>query len=106
MTGGSRPWLGHLQGWLAMARPPTGAVGHGLATCKGVTDCGQGPLQRGDRLQLRPPARGRLDVARASPQGQQLPTGIATCSVTSARVVGCSAPQGAVANSQLIRGNR
>ncbi|RZS01133.1 hypothetical protein BHM03_00030963 [Ensete ventricosum] len=39
-----------------MARPPIGVAGHDMATYKGVTYCGQGPLQRGS--QLRPgPAR-------------------------------------------------
>ncbi|RWW51654.1 hypothetical protein BHE74_00041978 [Ensete ventricosum] len=66
-TVGSRPWLGHLQGWLATTKPPTGVASHTLATCKEAADCGQGPLQRGDRLWPRPPARGWLDAAKASP---------------------------------------
>ncbi|RWV98184.1 hypothetical protein GW17_00038988, partial [Ensete ventricosum] len=42
----------------AMARPSARVASHGLATCKGATSYGQGPLQRGDRLWPRPPARG------------------------------------------------
>ncbi|RZR99699.1 hypothetical protein BHM03_00029297 [Ensete ventricosum] len=37
----------YMQRWLAMARPPVRAVGHGLVTCKGAAYYGQGPLQRG-----------------------------------------------------------
>ncbi|RRT36794.1 hypothetical protein B296_00045723 [Ensete ventricosum] len=53
---GGRPRPGPLQGWLATAKPPAWAVGHGLATCKGAIDCGQGPVvgattRRGSRLQ-------------------------------------------------------
>ncbi|RZS27585.1 hypothetical protein BHM03_00061083, partial [Ensete ventricosum] len=33
------------RGWLATIRPRARAAGHGLATCKGVVDCSQGPLQ-------------------------------------------------------------
>ncbi|RZS20259.1 hypothetical protein BHM03_00052740 [Ensete ventricosum] len=46
---------------------------------------------KGDRLRPRPLARGRLDAARASPQGQQLPAGIATYSVVPARAANCRA---------------
>ncbi|RWV80555.1 hypothetical protein GW17_00058157 [Ensete ventricosum] len=49
-----------MQRWLAMARPPAGATGHGLATCKGRPTA------------ARPPARGDHPwawPAVASPQG-------------------------------------
>ncbi|RRT59034.1 hypothetical protein B296_00015222 [Ensete ventricosum] len=32
-----------MQRWLAMAKPPVGAVDHGLATCKGRSPAGAGP---------------------------------------------------------------
>ncbi|RWW74320.1 hypothetical protein BHE74_00017740 [Ensete ventricosum] len=75
-----------------MARPFAGVIGHGQAPlygrsamakapCKGVTCCGQDPLQGG-----------QLDVAKASPQGQQPLTGTATCSTTPAKAAGCKAP--------------
>ncbi|RWV80588.1 hypothetical protein GW17_00058115 [Ensete ventricosum] len=43
---GGRPRPGPLQGWLAIARPPTGAASYGLATRKGATGCGQGQPTR------------------------------------------------------------
>ncbi|RRT37317.1 hypothetical protein B296_00033603 [Ensete ventricosum] len=81
-TRGIRPWLGHLQGWLATASPPVGAAGHGLATCKGAA----GSVARGNSY-LQHDARkgGRLQGAR-----NEQP------SVTS--------PQGVVASDQHARG--
>ncbi|RWV83072.1 hypothetical protein GW17_00055370 [Ensete ventricosum] len=63
-----------MQRWMAMAKPPAGAVGHSLATCKGRSAVAR-PLARGDRPQEQQPARGghlRARSAAASPQG---PTG-------------------------------
>ncbi|RWW03122.1 hypothetical protein GW17_00033742 [Ensete ventricosum] len=51
-------------GRLATARPPAGAIGHNLATCKGVVGCGQGPLHRGDWLRPRPPTQGATGYGR------------------------------------------
>ncbi|RRT32325.1 hypothetical protein B296_00054500 [Ensete ventricosum] len=59
-----------------MARPPTGAVGHGLAICKGAVGCDQGPLQG------QPP----VGVAAHS----MTPVGAATCSEVPAGAVTCS----------------
>ncbi|RRT48403.1 hypothetical protein B296_00034232 [Ensete ventricosum] len=61
----------------AMARPPIGVVDHGLATCKGATGCGQGPLHRGRLAAANP--QGQL--VAASPQAWQAPTCMAACSV-------------------------
>ncbi|RWW61973.1 hypothetical protein BHE74_00030927 [Ensete ventricosum] len=56
-----------MQRWLATARPPTGAVGHGLATCKGRPAVARPPARaaarRGSSPQGRPPA------GTANPQG-------------------------------------
>ncbi|RRT56212.1 hypothetical protein B296_00013592 [Ensete ventricosum] len=59
-----------------MARPFAGVASHGLATCKGAVGYSQGPLQRGDRLRPRSPARGQLDSAKATPatSDRQWPT--------------------------------
>ncbi|RZR99440.1 hypothetical protein BHM03_00028988 [Ensete ventricosum] len=43
-----------------MVRPFARATGHDLATYKWATDCGQGPLQRGNWLQPRPPSQGAV----------------------------------------------
>ncbi|RRT49508.1 hypothetical protein B296_00042909 [Ensete ventricosum] len=93
-----------------MDRPPIGAGDHDLATCKGAADCSQGPLQRGDRLWLRPPIRGSLDAARASPRGQY-----PTCSHPQAQPLAAPRPQGqptvgrlqgAAASGQPARGGQ
>ncbi|RWW02493.1 hypothetical protein GW17_00034415 [Ensete ventricosum] len=73
----SRPWPCHLQGWLATARPLAGAA-----------SCGQGPLQRGNQLQPRPPAQW---VAA----GSQPVRVAAACSAVPA---GAASPQGAAAS--------
>ncbi|RRT33618.1 hypothetical protein B296_00050802 [Ensete ventricosum] len=55
--------------WLATARPPIGAVGHGLATYKGQSTTAR-PRARGGRPQGQQPARGghpRARPAVASP---------------------------------------
>ncbi|RWV79773.1 hypothetical protein GW17_00059042 [Ensete ventricosum] len=60
-----------MQRWLATARPPAGAAGHGLATYKGWSATTR-PLARSDRPQGQQPARGghpRARLAVASPQG-------------------------------------
>ncbi|RWV90851.1 hypothetical protein GW17_00046910 [Ensete ventricosum] len=67
------------RGQPAMARPYAGVADHGLATCTRATDCSQGPLQRSDRLRPRPLAKGRLDAARASPQGLSPIVAAAAC---------------------------
>ncbi|RWW05211.1 hypothetical protein BHE74_00048188 [Ensete ventricosum] len=77
--GGSRPWLGHLYGWLATAWPPArGLSAVAKAPCKGATCCGQGPIHR------------RWSAA-ANPQGRQSSTGTVTCSAMPARA---TSPQG------------
>ncbi|RZS28750.1 hypothetical protein BHM03_00062387 [Ensete ventricosum] len=71
--GGHMPVV-YMQRWLATARPPIGAVGHGLATCKGRPAAARPPAM-GCRLQGQQPTRGGHPRARpvvASPQG---PTG-------------------------------
>ncbi|RZR74884.1 hypothetical protein BHM03_00045504 [Ensete ventricosum] len=56
-----------MQRWLAMARPPAGAVNHGLATCNGRPATARPPA-RGDRL--RPgPLQGAAACRGSSSQG-------------------------------------
>ncbi|RWV84472.1 hypothetical protein GW17_00053809 [Ensete ventricosum] len=43
-----------MQRWLATAKPSIGAVGHGLATCKGQSTTAKAPLQGGSRLRPSP----------------------------------------------------
>ncbi|RWV83010.1 hypothetical protein GW17_00055440 [Ensete ventricosum] len=66
---GSKPWPGHLQGWLAMARPSIGVVDHGLASCKGVVNSSQ--PARGSRLWPRLPTVGAVASAVGATVGGQ-----------------------------------
>ncbi|RWW69808.1 hypothetical protein BHE74_00022550 [Ensete ventricosum] len=69
-----------------MARPTIGSTGHGLATCKGVANCGQGPLQRPTGCGQGPLHRRR--PATASLQGWQAHVGTAACSAVPAGAAG------------------
>ncbi|RRT34020.1 hypothetical protein B296_00055061 [Ensete ventricosum] len=80
--------------------PPIGAAGHGLATCKGAADCGQGPLQRATGCG-KAPCKGatgcgqgplqRAQSTAANTQGRQAPTGTVAYSVAPAGAADYSA---------------
>ncbi|RRT35169.1 hypothetical protein B296_00046118 [Ensete ventricosum] len=103
--GGSRPWLGHLYGWLATAWPPArGLSAVAKAPCKGATCYGQGPMHRrwspAANLQGRQPSTGMIScsampVRATSPQGRQPPTSTAAYSAAPARAAN---PQGVAAS--------
>ncbi|RWV77006.1 hypothetical protein GW17_00062227 [Ensete ventricosum] len=100
-----------MQRWLAMARPPAGAVGHGQATCKGWSAVAKAPLQGaaargGSSLQGAATRRGSSRPrARPAPglKGRLARKGL----LPTARSQGVTArtcPQGAVARSMPARG--
>ncbi|RWW03529.1 hypothetical protein GW17_00033309 [Ensete ventricosum] len=85
-----------MQKWLATAKPPAWAAGHGLATCKGRPAMVKAPMQGGDRLRPCPlqgaaAHKGQQPTRDGHSQGQQ-PL--------------AAKPQGAAARGALARGNR
>ncbi|RRT31643.1 hypothetical protein B296_00057296 [Ensete ventricosum] len=86
-------------------RSYVGLVGHDLATCKGVADCGQGPLQRGDRLGGWQPLAGTTAYSATSARGgRQRPARKGKLlAATLKRATPTASPQGAAAHGQGCR---